>query len=97
MSNKRSLPVLGKSQTQRTLNDTVRACDRQAKPSYCVWEITLKCDLACRHCGSRAGHARDGELNTAECLDLVAQLAEMGCKEVSLIGGKSTCGTTGSR
>lgn len=88
MSSKRSLPLLGDAPPARQLHDEVRACDRQAKPSYCVWEITLQCDLACRHCGSRAGHARDGELNTAECLDLVAQLAEMGCEEISLIGGE---------
>ena len=41
------------------------------RPIYAVWEITLRCDLACRHCGSRAGRARPDELDTAECLDLV--------------------------
>ena len=36
-----------------------------------VWEITLRCDLACTHCGSRAGKARPDEISTAEALDLV--------------------------
>jgi MoaA/NifB/PqqE/SkfB family radical SAM enzyme len=54
-----------------------------------VWEITLRCDLACRHCGSRAGHARPDELSTAECLDLVRQLAELGTREVAIIGGEA--------
>ena len=44
----------------------------QWRPIYAVWEITLRCDLACRHCGSRAGRARPDELTTAEALDLVA-------------------------
>ena len=57
--------------------------------SYAVWEITLKCNLACQHCGSRAGHARAKELSTEEALDIVKQLAEVGIKEVTLIGGEA--------
>ncbi len=62
--------------------------DRASRPRYCVWEVTLRCDLACRHCGSRAGHARPDELNTEECLAVIRQLAELGVREVSLIGGE---------
>lgn len=58
-------------------------------PRVAVWEITLACDLACRHCGSRAGKARPGELGTAEALDLVEQLARLGIREVVLIGGEA--------
>jgi radical SAM protein with 4Fe4S-binding SPASM domain len=54
-----------------------------------VWETTLRCDQACRHCGSRAGVARPNELTTDECLDLVRQLAELGVMEVTLIGGEA--------
>lgn len=54
-----------------------------------VWEITLKCNLACSHCGSRAGEARSDELSTAEALDLVQQLKEVGIREVTLIGGEA--------
>ena len=57
--------------------------------SHTVWEITLKCNLACQHCGSRAGQARTKELSTAEALNLVKQLAEVGIKEVTLIGGEA--------
>ena len=57
--------------------------------SYAVWEITLKCNLACQHCGSRAGHARAEELSTEEALDMVRQLAEVGITEVTLIGGEA--------
>src|SRR3954452_2000865 len=66
-----------------------RDVDRRWRPIYAVWEITLECDLACRHCGSRAGHARPDELSTAECLDLVRQMAELGVKEVTVIGGEA--------
>lgn len=58
-------------------------------PVYCVWEITLACDLGCGHCGSRAGAARPDELSTEECLDVVAQLDELGVREVTLIGGEA--------
>jgi nif11-class peptide radical SAM maturase 3 len=57
--------------------------------SYAVWEITLKCNLACQHCGSRAGDSRTDELSTSEALDLVKQLAEVGITEVTLIGGEA--------
>ena len=59
------------------------------QPVYAVWEITLRCDLACHHCGSRAGRARPDELTTAEALDLVAQMVDLGVMEVTLIGGEA--------
>ncbi len=71
------------------LADQARDVDRAMRPIHAIWEVTLKCDLACRHCGSRAGRARPDELTTAECLDLVRQLAELGVLEVSLIGGEA--------
>lgn len=57
--------------------------------SYAVWELTLKCNLACQHCGSRAGHTRNQELSTQEALDLVQQLASVGITEVTIIGGEA--------
>jgi Y-X(10)_GDL-associated radical SAM protein len=58
-------------------------------PVHVVWEITLACNLKCAHCGSRAGKRRPDELSTEECLDVVAQLARLGAREVSLIGGEA--------
>jgi Y-X(10)_GDL-associated radical SAM protein len=58
-------------------------------PVHAVWEITLACDLKCQHCGSRAGKRRPEELSTDECLDLVRQLARLGTREVTLIGGEA--------
>ena len=59
------------------------------RTTYAVWEITLACNLRCIHCGSRAGKARPNELSTAEALGLVHQLADIGVREVSLIGGEA--------
>jgi radical SAM protein with 4Fe4S-binding SPASM domain len=58
-------------------------------PVVVVWEITLACDLACQHCGSRAGRRRRDELSTAEGLDLIDQIAELGTRDVGLIGGEA--------
>ena len=59
------------------------------RPVYVVWEVTLRCDHACAHCGSRAGRARSQELSTAELLDVADQLAALGTREVTLIGGEA--------
>ena len=61
----------------------------QPFPAYVVWELTLACDHACTHCGSRAGVARDGELSADEALGIVGQLAALGTREVVLIGGEA--------
>lgn len=54
----------------------------------CVWEITLACCFSCAYCGSKAGHSREHELTTDECLYIADQLAALGCQRVSLIGGE---------
>jgi len=82
------LPLIGTGAARSPLTGEVRQKDR-VRPIYAVWEVTRRCDLACHHCGTRAGHARSDELDTAECLDLVAQMAELGIKEVTLIGGEA--------
>lgn len=63
--------------------------DAAFHPRYVVWELTLACDLACRHCGSRAGKARPDELSREEALALVDRLAEMGTREITFIGGEA--------
>src|SRR5581483_2591162 len=73
----------GRLETLRTI------CVTDTGLIYVVWELTLRCDLACDHCGSRAGKARPDELTTDEALDLVRQIAEMGAREVTIIGGEA--------
>ncbi len=58
-------------------------------PAYVVWELTLRCDQACTHCGSRASAARPDELSTEEAKDVAGQLADLGTREVVLIGGEA--------
>lgn len=65
----------------RTLYDT--------GPTFAVWECTLRCNQACRFCGTRAGRAGPDELDTAGALTLIAQLSEMGVREVSMHGGEA--------
>ncbi len=67
----------------------LRVLEESLHPVYVVWELTLECDHACHHCGSRAVKARPNELTTDEALKVVTQLAEMGTREVVLIGGEA--------
>jgi len=83
-----ALPRFTKARRYLPLADAARPVDR-VRPKLAVWEVTLRCDQACRHCGSRAAVERPGELSTAECLDLIRQLADLGVMEVALIGGEA--------
>src|SRR5579871_3053333 len=88
----RSLPIAPRAAPalrHLPLAPEARDIDRNWRPIYAVWELTLRCDLACGHCGSRAGRPRERELSTAEALDLVAQMAGVGVTEVTLIGGEA--------
>jgi MoaA/NifB/PqqE/SkfB family radical SAM enzyme len=60
------------------------------KPRNAVWELTLACNLRCRHCGSSAGKARPNELSLDECLDVAGQLSDFGTELVTLSGGEPT-------
>lgn len=61
----------------------------EGKPIYAVWEVTLKCDHACGHCGSRAVKARPDELTLPEMLEVADKLVAMGTREVTVIGGEA--------
>ncbi|MBI5487372.1 MAG: radical SAM protein [Deltaproteobacteria bacterium] len=57
-------------------------------PRQGVWEITLACNMRCRHCGSHAGRPRDDELSTDEALRALGELAAAGCERLVLSGGE---------
>jgi radical SAM protein with 4Fe4S-binding SPASM domain len=59
------------------------------RPIYAVWELTMRCDHACAHCGSRAGAPRPDEVDDATLLATADALAEAGTREVTLIGGEA--------
>lgn len=56
-------------------------------PRVGVWELTLRCNLSCLHCGSKAGKARDDEMSIEEMVALVPQLAALGTQQITLSGG----------
>ena len=51
-------------------------------------ELTLRCNLRCLHCGSTAGEPRKDELEAEEWIKLIEDLAQLGCREVCLLGGE---------
>ncbi|MEW5801666.1 MAG: radical SAM protein [bacterium] len=57
-------------------------------PRNVVWELTLRCNMNCAHCGSAAGPERSRELNQEEALDLCHQLGRLGCEILTLLGGE---------
>ena len=59
-------------------------------PRACGWELTLACNLRCKHCGSLAGRRRDDELSRDECLRVADEIAELRCERVTLTGGEPT-------
>ena len=59
-------------------------------PRSCVWELTLACNLNCKHCGSYAGAPRDSELGKDELFRIADELADLGCRRVTLSGGEPT-------
>lgn len=54
----------------------------------CLWELTLRCNLNCMHCGSVAGPSRQKELNLSECLRIADEIILLECKELTFIGGE---------
>jgi len=58
-------------------------------PRVVAWEVTRSCNLACAHCRASALNGPyEGELSTAECLELVAQIAAAGKPILILTGGE---------
>jgi len=71
------------------LADPMHLYPRQTyKPRFVVWELTLRCNMRCAHCGSNAGGMRDNELSTEEALQLCDDLGALGCERLTLLGGE---------
>lgn len=58
------------------------------KLSAGLWELTLRCNMNCMHCGSVAGIAREKELTLDECFRVADELLNLGCEELTFIGGE---------
>jgi radical SAM protein with 4Fe4S-binding SPASM domain len=57
-------------------------------PVVIGWELTLACNLRCRHCGSTAGQARRKELTLEESLAICDQFPELLVQRVDFSGGE---------
>lgn len=57
-------------------------------PYRCSWELTLECNMKCRHCGSTAGTSRKNELSIIEAQQVCDALSDMKCEEVTFLGGE---------
>lgn len=57
-------------------------------PENAVWEMTLRCNMRCLHCGSSAGKARKNELTLEECFRVADELLSLGCRTITFIGGE---------
>jgi MoaA/NifB/PqqE/SkfB family radical SAM enzyme len=58
-----------------------------------LWiELTGLCNLSCIHCYANSGpNNRDKhQINKDECIDIVSQAADLGCRRVQFIGGEPT-------
>jgi len=58
------------------------------QPITAVWEITMGCNMRCKHCGSSCTNPLPDELSTEEALDLADQIAGLGLSWVTLSGGE---------
>ncbi|MDW7727939.1 MAG: radical SAM protein [Candidatus Methanoperedens sp.] len=57
-------------------------------PFIIGWELTLVCNLRCRHCGSSAGMPRVRELTLEESLAICDQFPALLVQEVNFTGGE---------
>lgn len=60
-------------------------------PLYCQWDVTLRCNLQCRHCIlSYTGHPRIRELDTEGALKMIRDLKKAGAEIIYFWGGEPT-------
>ncbi len=60
------------------------------RPVTSVWEITMGCNMRCKHCGSSCENAQEDELTTEEALKLCDDLGKLGFEWITLSGGEPT-------
>jgi radical SAM protein with 4Fe4S-binding SPASM domain len=61
---------------------------RKNKLSDTLFELTLRCNMHCIHCGSSAGYQRENELSADDWINVSNQLADLNCKQITLMGGE---------
>jgi radical SAM protein with 4Fe4S-binding SPASM domain len=58
------------------------------QPLVAVWEITMNCNLRCKHCGSSCTGPLPDELSTEEAFGVCDGLGRLGLKRITLSGGE---------
>jgi radical SAM protein with 4Fe4S-binding SPASM domain len=71
-------------------NNKIGSDNMIEKPITAVWEITMGCNMHCKHCGSSCTKPLLDELTTDEALDLCDQIGELGFQWITLSGGEPT-------
>ena len=66
-------------------------------PFIVGWELTLACNMRCRHCASAAGLPRARELTLDEALALCDQFPALAVQEVDFTAASRSCAPTGGR
>lgn len=59
------------------------------KPITCVWEVTMACNMRCKHCGSSCSVAKEDELTTEEAVKLCKEFGDLGLRWVVISGGEA--------
>ncbi|NLD93627.1 MAG: radical SAM protein [Fibrobacter sp.] len=60
------------------------------KPEAAVWNITMRCNMHCKNCGSACTSAYSDELATNEAFRLCDKIGSMGFSSITLSGGEPT-------
>jgi MoaA/NifB/PqqE/SkfB family radical SAM enzyme len=71
------------------VNDTLNQMQTdEYKIDSCAFELTLRCNAKCLHCGSDAKDERVRELSTDEAIKMIEDVASLGCKRFTFSGGE---------
>jgi radical SAM protein with 4Fe4S-binding SPASM domain len=68
--------------------DTEGERELDYKPVTGVWEITMGCNMRCKHCGSACRDPLPDELTTDEALRLCDAIGDLGLSWITLSGGE---------
>lgn len=68
--------------------EETKTTDVKYIPFVAVWEITMNCNMRCKHCGSSCEGPLPDELTTEEALEMCDALKRIGLSRITLSGGE---------
>lgn len=66
----------------------IKQLQMKYQPVTAVWEVTMGCNMNCKHCGSSCQQPLIDELTTNEALAVINEMSQMGLKWITLSGGE---------